>query len=164
MSVAYYTHDNGGRPFKVVIDDKKVVKIYKQIRNNDDDDTYEDTPSFTYEAENCFIGVEGNSILLEMEDGEYIFIGTKIFIFEAYAPITEFVSPIGNPYAIDKDNNYYLLIEDVVLEDPQFSHFDNVYDYYHDYKTKKGKKKSIKSVKALQNMRLIEKRQPFYMV
>lgn len=30
MTKTYYTHDNGGRPFKVVIDGKQ-VRIYKQV-------------------------------------------------------------------------------------------------------------------------------------
>ena len=35
----YYTHDNGGRPFKVVIDEKDIcadVYIYKSINDTDD--------------------------------------------------------------------------------------------------------------------------------
>ena len=35
----YYTHDNGGRPFKVVIDDKKVY-IYKYKKYDADTNTF----------------------------------------------------------------------------------------------------------------------------
>ena len=41
----YYTHDNGGRPFKVVIDDKKVyVYKYKKYDGNTDSFLYSEKP------------------------------------------------------------------------------------------------------------------------
>jgi hypothetical protein len=42
---AYYIHDNGGRPFKVVVS-KKSVDIYK-IENNDNWDTPANFPKLT---------------------------------------------------------------------------------------------------------------------
>ena len=64
----------------------------------------------------------GNSLLLAMDTakGIYLFIGERIFSFQSEAPITKFLSPVGNndvpyPYAIDRKGNYYLMIENVVL-------------------------------------------------
>ena len=37
-SKTYYTHDNGGRPFKVVVDNKKIY-VYKHKKYDEDTDT-----------------------------------------------------------------------------------------------------------------------------
>jgi hypothetical protein len=161
----YYTLDNGGNPFKVEISDDNIVTVYIQDSEESDiqeKNVYQQVPFKTYKPEKIFIGksilnkatkfsgarddpkFDGNSILLEINSKklEYIHIGAVIYSFKAYAKIKEYVSPVGNssvpyPYAIDKNDNYYLVIEDVVLQ-----HDDKIknmikegydpYDHYYD--------------------------------
>jgi len=95
---------------------------------------------------------DGNSILVEFNNDhesdiwKYVFIGSEIFSFES-KKITKFVSNIGNndvpyPYAIDVDNNYYLMLDYVIIDDrieeytyktiDNFTYVMDVYNYYYD--------------------------------
>jgi hypothetical protein len=146
----YNTHDNYGRPYKVVINYDNFVSVYK----NDTNETL-----FNKKVNKVFVGkspinemtkfsgghgkdFDGNSFLLELDDDSYQHIGRDIFTFNSYNKIVKYVSPIGNndvpyPYAIDSDGNIYLLIEDVVLINTnQFKQlnttkYDDPYDYYY---------------------------------
>ena len=143
-SKTYYTHDNGGRPFKVVVDNKKIY-VYKYKKYDEDTDTtlYSEK-SIKYEkknffkCKNIFIGKSpknkttifsagygskftGNSILLQIAKNKYVFIGHIIFSFTSKSEIKKFVSPVGNsdvpyPYAIDIDGRYYLMIENIIID------------------------------------------------
>lgn len=142
----YKIHDNGGRPFLVEIIDK-TVNVYKELTNN----VYSEKPIKTFIANQIFIGTsplnnmtrfsgghgkkfDGNSILLFLKDDKYVFIGWNIFSFRSFAKIVKYDSPVGNsdvpyPYAIDEDDNYYLMIEDVVIKNE--NHGDP-YRYFYD--------------------------------
>lgn len=143
MKKIYKIHDNGGRPFQVKIYDNTQVKIHK--RNNQ-------LPFVEYTPEKIFIGksplnkmtefsgghgsyFDGNSILLKISSDKYIYIGARIFSFKPYSEIIDYVSPVGNsdvpyPYAIDIDDNYYLLINHVVIKGVPTGH--DPYHYYYD--------------------------------
>ena len=171
----YYTHDNGSRPFKVVIN-KKDISIYREyeIDYEKDEYGYEDKAILKFSnVEKIFIGKnpgyyppykmpsleyikedDGNSILLQIKNNKYVFIGGNIFSFHSYEKITKFISPIGNndvpyPFAIDKDKNYYLMIEDVIFN-PKVK-IDDPYDYYYQLLQNKKtfKKYNIRSFKSL---------------
>jgi hypothetical protein len=140
--VSYYTHNNGGRPFRVVINkSKNKIDIFANyIKYNILDESWSDKKILSYNYQKIWIGIspknemttsggaygkpyDGNSILLEMTDNSYIFIGDFIFSFKSLAPIIYYNSPVGNndvpyPYAIDKENNTYLLTDDFVLIKP----------------------------------------------
>lgn len=142
----FETHNNGGRPYRVIIRGNHV-----EVLNN------EEEPNFPISSFNCskvFIGksylndmtrfsggygseFDGNSILLHLENNKYIFIGHRIFLFESLSPIIDFKSPVGNndvpyPYAIDEENNYYLLIEDVIVQNNNnVLNYDDPYTYYY---------------------------------
>ena len=80
--------------------------------------------SLTSDSEYYYFGPEfdGNTILLEIEPKRYVLISNRgIYEFQTEAEIVEFHSPIGNekplPFAIDKNRNYYLLSENVILSD-----------------------------------------------
>jgi len=131
MTQTFYTHDNGGRPFKVEVTENN-IKVYKR-----DKDEYKSRSILNIKTEKVFIGnsplnkmtefsgghgeeFDGNSFLLKMGKNKYMFIGHSIFTFKSLSEITEYVSPVGNndvpyPYAIDDNNNYYLMIESVVV-------------------------------------------------
>ena len=169
----YHILDNGGKPFEVKISEDNIVSIYENKQSKEDDyNTYKEIPFKTYKPEKIFIGksilnemtefsgardnpkYDGNSILLELNSKklEYVYIGYEIYSFKAYSKIVEYVSPVGNssvsyPYAIDDLGNYYLMIEDIVLEknnrikkeiqDKSKIKFDP-YDYYYDNTKMRG--------------------------
>jgi glutaredoxin-related protein len=131
----YYIHDNGGRPFKVVVKYNQ-AKIYRQNYNVLDDNDYDDNrdqvaswetfPILIFEFREVFIGkspaikmtkfsggigeeFDGNSILLYLGDNLYVCVGgMEIFSFRSLSKITEFVSPVGNsdvPYPYAIDDH-----------------------------------------------------------
>src|SRR5437016_1253368 len=125
MASVYWIHDNGGRPFQVVIRDKS-VKIYKQESESEE---YEKDALFEFpNVEKIWIGkspktkrtlfsggfgrsFDGNSILVQLtKDNRYVFIGERVYEFGSEFKIVAFVSPVGNsdvpyPYATDKNRN-----------------------------------------------------------
>lgn len=151
----YFIHDNGGRPFKVVIDNDKVY-VYKNIHHDFDtyEDFYSDKPILTFHPMKIFIGkspfntmtqfsgghgpeFDGNSILIQMSEKKYVYIGRKIYSFATEHKITKYVSPVGNsdvpyPYAVDNKKHIYLLEEDVIIKRVP-RHIDP-YDYFYDDK------------------------------
>jgi hypothetical protein len=165
----YYIHNNGGRPFKVTVEDNH-VKVYKQTYS-EQTYTYTKNPVLDIIAKKVFIGkspinemtkfslgygpkFDGNSILLDMDNNKYIFIGDKILNFTALSKITSFVSQVGNndvpyPYAIDEDGRYYLLIENVILTIIDTEKYDDPYTYYYRHSiitTNRGRIPPIKSI------------------
>jgi len=153
MTKTYLIHDNGGRPFKVVINDN--VSVYNENGYNEQTDEiiYSKEPIINLKGiSNIFIGkspenemtkfsggygpnFDGNSILVHIKDNEYIYIGSEIFRFHSFAEIIDYKSPVGNsdvpyPYAIDKENNYYLMIESVVIN-KNSNILDDPYYYYY---------------------------------
>lgn len=152
---SYFIHDNGDKPFLVTIsNDKKNVFIYK--RKNDFDRPFEKSDYVIlvkkYTPQKVWIGVSvksemtkfskgygakynGNTILLQITKKKYIFIGNYIGEFTTNIEIISYYSPIGNndvpyPYAIDKENKYYLLGENIILQKSPKN--KNPYYYYYD--------------------------------
>lgn len=144
----YYTLDNGGRPFKVVIA-KSAVTVFPLIDNQDpelgssSEDTYSDTAVAEFLPERVLVGVDprdsqnkGNTVLLHLRDLEYVFIGQNIVSFRALAPITQYSSPVGNsdvpyPFAVDSDGRNYLITESAVVENVPRKFKSDPYEYYY---------------------------------
>jgi hypothetical protein len=120
----YFIHDNGGRPFMVNVDGRK-VKVYKFTSKDieaDDPEQYQKLIK-EFDVEQYFIGEddsvntkfgEGNSILLELDDGVYVYIGSEIYQFEPDDQILEYHSTIGNsdvpyPITLGEENAYFML-------------------------------------------------------
>ena len=149
----------------MIIDDKNVY-IYKYKKYDEDTNTFlYSEKSIKYEKKNyfkcmnIFIGKSpknqrtnfsggygskftGNSILLQITKNKYVFIGDKIFSFTSKSEIKKFISPVGNndvpyPYAVDVDDRYYLMIEDVIINKiTNIKKYDNdPYDFYYKYYT-----------------------------
>lgn len=144
----YYTHDNGGISFKVVISQDNTVTVYQSTC--EDEQAYYPDPVKVFAVSRVFIGkdekypvlvdreTDGNSILLNLTDNNYVFIGNNIHQFQALSNIVEYFSPIGNsdvpyPFAIDDKNNYYLMTEEVILLNSTLRDGDDPYDYYYKY-------------------------------
>lgn len=130
----YFIHDNGGRPFKVIIKrnktfNKHVVLVQKQEK----DEEYVSLIKYI-EPQKIFIGKskkseisdacgsewDGNSILLHINDNNYVYIGADIKFFQPWATIEQYESPIGNsdvpyPWAKDIDDNIYLFFTDDII-------------------------------------------------
>ena len=147
----YYIHDNGGRPFMVETNNTTgVVNVYKRLEG----DKYAKEPLKTFTAQHIFVGksplnkmtkfssghgkaFEGNTLLLHIDDKNYVYIGREIFSFKSLAKITKYLSPVGNndvpyPYATDENGKTYLISEGVVLDNFQKnSVYDDPYDYYY---------------------------------
>lgn len=166
-SDTYFTHDNGGRPFKVEIFNESEVFVYKIISERPN--RYEEVPSYKYRVNTVFVGkckgcpgpeFDGNSLLLEPETEDqtldYIFIGRNIFVFTAHARIVEFHSPIkssdvNDAYAIDVDGRYYLFAFEgnVVYENLDIEGYDDVAMYHNGYPSHKTKLGSSEEQKEL---------------
>ena len=170
MEESYKTLDNGGCPFTVKIKDNKVY-VYKNIDDYDLEFLHEYNPSHIFIGKSIvcpmtiFSGArddpefDGNSILLELNPNtlEYIYIGESIYKFKAYSKILSYDSPVGNssvpyPYAVDENQNHYLMIEDIVLEmterfREQLHAGQDVYDYYYDNHTIANKFENIRMLK-----------------
>jgi hypothetical protein len=155
----YFTHDNGGRPFRVQVSDDNKVAVFRILQHENDidekiTDTYESKPCIRLKVARAFIGVspeiamtkvsggfgpkfKGNSILLLTNDVslDYVLIGIDIFSFKAKGEINHFVSPVGNndtpyPYCMDRQGSTYLLCEKVVI--PSMSHGKmDPYEWYY---------------------------------
>ena len=148
----YLIHDNGGRPFEVVIQPyrrKRLVSVHVVI--DDEAEEYNIEPKKVFIANNVFIGkstakgyehgkmFDGNSILLDMGDNKYVQIGESVCSFKAKSRIVSYASPVGNsdvphPYAIDVDGNHYLFAEWVVLNGNVIGSKDPYLVYYADKK------------------------------
>lgn len=93
---------------------------------------------------------KGNSLLLQIKQNEYIWIGWKIVKFKLNQneKIEDYVSPIGNsdvpyPYIVT-NKNVYLMLEDVYVDKKLLGT-----DYYSSYYDNKPVSKPIKGLKTL---------------
>lgn len=156
----YLTQHNNAEPYKVEITDNHVV-----VYNCQEGDYERNVPDYyqhlvTYNAIRVFIGkspinnmtsfsgnhgdqYDGNSILIEIDNNTYVYIGHMIYSFTPKPRIVSYVSPIGNnwvpcPFAVDELNNYYLMIEDVILLHADalqkyIADGGDPYDYYYNH-------------------------------
>lgn len=157
MCKIYTTKGNLGDYFQVHIsEDKNKVTVFPFKSDEKFDLSLDRSRKFTYYFENVWIGKskkspmtkfsggygkkwDGNSILLKTTDGKYIQIGDAIRCFCAKFPIVSYHSPVGNngvvyPYAIDCNGRYYLIFENVVIENIPEEFTDDPYDYYYNYR------------------------------
>ena len=140
----YLTHNNGDRPYRVIIKDNKTIILNEHTNSI----------ILNIVALKIWIGeglltqmtkysgghgnnFKGNSILLYVNN-YYIFIGHNIFSFQTNYEIINYVSDIGTndipyPYAVDKNNNYYLMLEEIMLPVP-YEYSTDPYEYF--YKNK----------------------------
>jgi hypothetical protein len=129
----YYTHDNGGYAFKVIVNsDNDNVAVYK--RYIDDVTCFGDKVA-TFSPIKVFVGdspknymnlhsepdSEGNSILLHIKNDTYVYIGRNMYSFESYDKIISFESLVGNndiqyPHAYDNSGNAYLFAYNTVVK------------------------------------------------
>ena len=105
-------HDNGGRPFKAIASCQG-IHIYRLKKDYDynsndysgiEESRYENKPfKIVTEFEGLWAGRDfededfcGNSILIKLEDHEYIFVGWKVQGFSTKDIMIDYESPVGN--------------------------------------------------------------------
>ena len=141
-SQSFNIHDNGGTPFVVTIDQSrvtviktdtndKVLDMKRVIRVFIGESPITDMTIFSGGHGPAF---RGNSILVQTGLHEYTYIGTRIYTFQSRAEIIKYISEVGNndvpyPYAVDINDNFYLMIEDVVLDQLGESYHSDPYSY-----------------------------------
>ena len=149
----YYIHSNHTKPYKVIVQDKS-VEVFFRIQK---DTKFIEHLILKSNYDEIFIGksplnkmttysgdygkkFDGNTILFRLGE-TYVFIGDDIKLFKTSSKIIKFVSPIGNndipyPFAIDENNDIYLMIEDVIMSGlyPKDLDYDKIspYESYYD--------------------------------
>ncbi len=184
----YYIHDNGGRPFEVIINSKKEVFVYKRSKKDVENNDYEAYDKLPYDIfivkfkpKEIHIGKYngafglGNSILLDMGQNKFVCITGTIFEFtlENGDEFVKYFSQIGNsdvPYPILLGkNNFYSMIEKTYASRSYFpstwknSDYENGHTYYYGKWVLGPKKKyiwdtEVKEKKKLKALKIIEKR------
>ena len=120
----YLTHDNGSRPFKVIVDGSTVtiykgkedeeytalVKKYTNVKKVHVGKSTGGIGDHTKAQEHMFVG---NSILLELAT-KCVFIGHEIYEFAMDDEIVHYYSKVGNndvpyPILVGKENVYFML-------------------------------------------------------
>ena len=160
-SNVFLTHSNYARPYKViicnltvrVIDTKTHAEVasVESLYNWVGESPLTDMTMFSGGHGGRFLG---NSFLIEMKTSvphNYMFIGHIVFTFIANSKIVKYVSEVGNndvpyPYAIDENDNFYLMTEDVMLQVPE-KYKDQPYHYY--YWINKDKYQDVVDIKEL---------------
>ena len=128
----YAVHDNGGRPFHVLVEGNTAT-----VLKADTNHSY--TPWMTFDCETIFVGQGdgtdwelGNSVLLQEHDGWYVWVGWMVLRFRLHEGATRFVrfeSPVGNsdvpyPYAFTDDGYVYFFLEEERMEFNDADAFD----------------------------------------
>lgn len=116
----FFTYDWGERPYKVVLVGGSVVAVY--IKSDPKSETYDKRVLRFANVKRFMIGRDatggypGNSILLSMADGRYIFIGDRVYSFTTPNGdvIRKYYSLLGNsgvpyPVAVGIQNIYFML-------------------------------------------------------
>jgi hypothetical protein len=134
----YTIHDNGGRPYQVKIYGHTARADKVEIYNNDGSTQPALTIGVLNSVHRVFIGphadhpmnarmacgeqFQGCTVLIHLRDLDYLWVGNRgVQKFTALSPITEFESPMGSsnvayPWALDAAGNYYLMLDDVILQ------------------------------------------------
>jgi hypothetical protein len=173
----YVTHDNYSRPFIVYIDQSsKIADIFKQHYDSEKDQYKESEHVKTVKFKEVWLGsdpkefgtwfdlneIRGNSILLELANNEYMYIGEEIYTFKLLPGDSpgHYYSPIGNndvpyPYLIGKTHTYFLLGKQIVPNE----WLDLTREAYGQlYGHTPGPKGSVKSVTKSLKTKLVHKR------
>lgn len=163
----YLTHNNGRRPFRVYVsDDRTVIHVYKVPKNgidldiNDNEDEYDQYSHtqlvatysnlkkvFIPEGEDAWnpaTKYPGNSILVQLQNDHYIYIGNIVYSFSAPESITHYYSLVGNsdvpyPVAVGTVNAYFML-DQVYVPKVEFSgtNWSDVYGEFYGHSFRAG--------------------------
>jgi len=169
----YFIHDNGGRPFKIIIKDNnidifacndfnKLIKSYKNLK-------YIFIPKGIDTYGHIKFIDRGNTILAHISGNKYVCIAESIFEFETNnEKILEYHSPIGNsdvpyPLAVGENNIYFLIgkAQSGYVSKDYFEGFQKEYDWSTDGYSRlygHGSFNEIKETNKIPNIKIIVKR------
>jgi hypothetical protein len=168
----YDIHDNGGKPFRVVVDGKTAI-IFKQDYDEEADVLRIGKKLLELSFKEIFIGDndknqehyepkgadKGNTILLKLTDTKYQFIGLSIQTFETIKGenILKYYSPVGNndvpyPYAVGEKYTY-LMIESVYIPIEVLDANEGPYEQYYGYV---HKNKNIKKLLRILRKKILQ--------
>lgn len=167
----YLIHDNGGRPFEVVMTSATFsVSRQSQIQEQGKGWTFYEGPYDKFVIKptkylHIFIGrcpengkkFDGNSILVQLTAKTYMYIGSRIYTFKVKDNILGYKSPIygsdvAYPYAVGTRNTYlmldetYFVNEDIKTRDP----YDTLYNMPHKQRLEHIRKHKLENFKVLQ--------------
>jgi len=156
----YYANNNGSLPYLININSGV---IYVFTSNYDGDIPYFDKAILRIDKyDKVFIGKDwthkqfnGNSILIKLNNNEYIFVGEYLYKFKTKDVIKKYYSPIGNsavsyPYAIG-DKFTYLMNEGVYFDNDYIEDNVDPYEFYYG-KSKEFKKGKLIAKKFIRNL------------
>jgi hypothetical protein len=159
MSQEYIVHDNGGRPFKVLVytdSSSTSVSVSKRIAS----DKYHllveypnvlhvmvgknPQPKIDVIEKNLMMTFDGNTIVLQIDINRYVFIGQDVYEFSLADGdiIEEYYSPVVNsdvPYPVIKgrDYGYFMLDKKMIrMEDLCIEEWSDAYGDYYEYEQK----------------------------
>lgn len=103
----------------------------------------------------------GNSLLIQMGENKYIYVGTEIYSFETNEEIKKYYSPVGHtfvpyPYAVGENFSYFMLDKKTLpnelldLKEDEYAQF-----YGHTIKDEKQKKVMKEAQKSFMKVKMI---------
>ena len=144
-------HDNGGIPYTVVICERPFFIEPMPICNTTIT-IYNNKPPKVVEKvyrkfKKVFIGVDyiegqhGNSILIQLTNTQYVYIGHIIYEFETSDQIQKYYSNLGNsdvpyPVAIGEKNAYFMLDREYVAKENIYRNVKSAIKYSKDFTEK----------------------------
>jgi len=170
----YRIHDNGGRPFKVLICNKAIeIYITKPEPQYDEEQSYNHMIKRYTKYKGVWIGYDsgdgrpahGNSILIQISDKEYVYIGSTIYSFETDEKILNYVSPVGNsdvpyPVAYGEKNAFFMLdgltiaLDSIDIE-PTIENGEDMYGIFYGHIESK---KKLEHTKGMKKVKIVHKR------
>jgi hypothetical protein len=145
MAAQHHIFFEHKKVFKIVFDDECKLSIYRRAFNGysyEKDATQLVTKVEDYKK--IWFGYDprykenelyfGNTILINIKDSIYMYIGDSIYYFRTDEPIIDFVSEVSNgisfPYVIT-DKGYLLLSEQIFIPKNAVSYKENFYTFYY---------------------------------
>lgn len=133
-------HDNGGIPYTVVISERPffiepmpicntTITIYNNKPQKVVEKVYRKFKK-VFVGEDHIEGQDGNSILIQLTNTQYVYIGHIIFEFETSDQIQKYYSNLGNndvpyPVAVGEKNAYFMLDRKYVAKENIYRNVKN---------------------------------------
>ncbi len=116
--IQYEIMDNGGVQHLAFMNESSAIVYARDYDNNDEFSVcigafHDIKKGFVGEATSC--GYNGNSILIQMDDHNYTYVGSKFYSFRCEEQILSYYSPVGNsgvPYPVAMTDTQALFMLD----------------------------------------------------